>query len=179
MDKRRYFYAFSNISPIDLERNLNESAAEGMLVRPFKNDGLFYFDFYDTTKEKCRYVVDGKPASAYSYEKKLKEEGWELVGIIFECYIWKKTYNDDIPKDFSNKAALYEHSKKMSIIFLIAAILFLIALIAFVWGIVYEKKNGVDTHFNIYLFYAMLQIPFLAYSIYAICKLFVAKNYYV
>lgn len=179
MDKRSYLYAFSKISPSDMEDDLNQKAGEGLLLRPFKTEGILYFDFYDTTKEKCKYIVDGKPISEESYIAKHKEEGWEFIGSIFECYVWKKTFTEEIPKNFASKASLYSHCKKMGVIFLVASLIFLIALLAFIWGIVLEKRNGIDTHFNLYLFNAFLQVPFLAYSVYATYKNFTSKNFYL
>ena len=172
MGKKYYFTAVKKINPRDMEYFLEEQASEGYMLETVGELGLFYFNFIETAPQKCKYVVDISSLPKNLYMGTLVDDGWEYMGKTANCYIWRKVYEDQRPKDFADKVCLRKHCLRMGTAFLIASIICVLAFLGFIYGISLENKMGVRIHTVAYCVEAAFIIPFVLLFSYISKKLF-------
>ena len=175
MEKKEYFMSLRKLVPQDMEYYLEEKAAEGYMLKPIGQMGLFYFVFEETKPQKCKYVVDSTSLPKELYLEMLDKKGWEMLGTIANFYICRKTYTDERPENFTDKPSRKKHCSVIGIIFMIVAFLCLFLAAGSIYGIYLENQVGVDTHLVLYIVQTVIQIPFIAYFFMMGRKLLQAK----
>ena len=178
MAVRKYFMSYTHICPSDMEYALEEMASKGLMLQPFGEMGMFYFVFLEKDPVKCKYVVDISSLPKSMYMDTLISKGWEFLGKTGNCYVWRQTYDDERPEDFSDKACLYKHCSRMAFAFLGMAFVCIALMLGLIWGVYYENHMGVNTHIVMYIIESILQIPLIGLLGYAGVKLFKGRDRY-
>lgn len=173
---KEWFVALKYIVPSDMEYYLEEKAAQGYMLKDVGETGILYFEFVEQMSEKCKYVVDFTSLPKSMYMESVMEKGWEYLGKSNNCYIWRKCYKDERPEDFADLVSRKKYCFRMGLGMAIIAFLFLAVIIALVWAIFWEKKQGVDTHMVAYIVEAILNLPFVIYFGLLAKKLFSYKE---
>lgn len=171
MKIKKWFVALTKIVPSEMERYLEEMAAEGYQLRNIGEMGLFYFPFEQSPKLKSKYVVDISALPKVMYMETLLKKDWEYLGKTGNCYIWRKNYDDVRPEDFTDKICRAKHCKRMGIFFSLMTLLCLALTVSLVYGIVLELKNNISTHVAMYIIEIIFQIPFILYFMWGARKL--------
>jgi hypothetical protein len=171
MKVKKWLVALKKIVPTEMERYLEEMAAEGYQLRSVGEMGLFYFEFDETENKKSKYVVDISALPKVSYMETLLKKEWEYLGKTGNCYIWRKNYEDKRPEDFADKICRKKHCFRLGLIFSLFALLIGILMCALGWGIMFELRQGIKDHVLAYAIEIVLQIPFLIYFIWGARKL--------
>ena len=170
----KYFAAFKHIAPSDLEYYLEEMASDGFILAPLSQSGLFCFKFAEEKGERVKYVVDVTGLQKHLYMKTLIDKGWEYMGQVLNCHIWKMTYEgSDRPEDFADHSCIRKHCIRMGIVFIILALLMLLLFGGYLFLIYKEHAVAVpEKHDLIYGILAGVQIPFTAIFAILAAKLF-------
>lgn len=128
--------AFKHIIPADYEIWLEEMALQGWNIDRIGQWSSIYLTFTRTEPKKYRYVYDIQPNPKKDYQKTYEQFGWEFVGIMSSCFIWRKAYSGERPEAFSDIQSIEERNKRViravSVSFFIFFPAFLISLIMFV-----------------------------------------------
>ena len=88
----KYFAAFKHIAPSDMEYYLEEMASDGYILTPLAQSGLFFLKFTESRGERVKYVVDVTGLQKHMYMKTLIDKGWEYMGQVMNCHVWKMAY---------------------------------------------------------------------------------------
>ena len=171
MTIKKWFVALNKLVPSEMERYLEEMAAEGYQLKYVGEMGLFYFEFEETAGKKCKYVVDVSALPVVSYMQTLLNKEWEYLGKTVNCHIWRKYYESTRPDDFADKTCRRSHCLRIGIGYAFFAILIAILMLALGWGIMFEYTHGTTEHIMAYAIEFVLQIPFMIYFIWGGKKL--------
>ncbi|MCR5209754.1 MAG: DUF2812 domain-containing protein [Lachnospiraceae bacterium] len=171
-DKKKFFASLRYIVPEDLEFFLEESASEGMILDHLGESSLFYFDFTEGAPEKTKYVADVTGLSKALYMEMLINKGWEYMGKVMNCYLWRQTYSGNKrPDDFADKKGIRNHCLKMGITFAVLALILIAIYVMMIMILVTEGKAGNYSHITGYCLAMGIQLPIVLYLIWAAFKL--------
>ena len=160
----RYFAAIKHIAPSDMEYYLEEMASKGYILAPLSQSGLFCLKFTESRGEHVKYVVDVTGLQKHMYMKMLIDKGWEYMGQVLNCHIWKMSYDgSERPADFADQRCIRAHCIKMGIVFALVAVMLLLLFAGYIFLIYKEHAAAVpEKHDVLYGIMAALQIPFAA-----------------
>lgn len=128
--------AFKHIIPADYENWLEEMALQGWNIDKIGQWSSFYLTFTRTDPKSYRYVYDIQPKPKKDYKEIYEQFGWEFVGIMSSCFIWRKEYYQERPEAFSDMHSIEERNKRViravSVSFFIFFPAFIISLLMLV-----------------------------------------------
>jgi len=78
-------------------------AKDGWNVGKLGQFGAFKIDFYNTGPKNYRFVFDLNINPKKDYMQTYEQFGWEYVGRMSSCFIWRKTYDEIRPESFTDK----------------------------------------------------------------------------
>ncbi len=171
---KKYLAAFKHIAPSDMEYYLEEMAANGYILEPLSQSGLFCMSFDESKPEKVKYVVDVTGLQKHLYMKTLVDKGWEYMGQVTNCHVWKMSYEgNDRPADFADQRCIRKHCIRLGLFFALIALLMLFLFGAYIYLIYKEHAVAMEVkHDVLYAVLAALQIPFTAIFAILSAKLF-------
>lgn len=86
--------------------------------------------FTKTTPKRYRYVYDVQLSSKKDYRATYEQFGWEFVGMMASCYIWRKEYSAKRPEAFSDVQSLEFRNKQVVRAVSVSLLIFFFAFIA-------------------------------------------------
>lgn len=117
------------VVPADFETFLEEKAKNGYQINKLGQFNFFYIKFIKEKPKTYRYVMDLNAFPNENYKNTYLDFGWELVGQISSCFIWRKEYDSIRPESFSDQESITKRNKRVRNA--IGATLFLL-LLAFI-----------------------------------------------
>jgi hypothetical protein len=98
--------AFKHVIPADYENWLEEMALQGWNIERIGQWSSVRMVFTKSTPKKYRYVYDIQTNPKKDYRATYEQFGWEFVGIMASCFMWRKEYSSDRPEAFSDMQSI-------------------------------------------------------------------------
>ncbi|MHB1314290.1 MAG: DUF2812 domain-containing protein [Christensenellales bacterium] len=128
--KAVYLSTFRYVVPADYENFLEKMAAQGWNVDKIGQWSSLRMVFKKTKPKKYRYIFDMNLHPKKDYVQTYVQLGWEYVGMMASCIIWRKEYKGKRPESFTDAASLEKRNKRVMKAVMVSFFLFLGALIA-------------------------------------------------
>jgi len=132
--KTVWFSAFKTVVPADFEEWMESLAKEGWNVDKLGLFGAFKIVFYKSEPKKFRYVFDLNINPKKDYMQTYEQFGWEYVGRMSSCFIWRKAYDEIRPESFTDKESRIRRNKNMKNAYRVNLIMMLAAVAAVLTG---------------------------------------------
>ena len=162
--QKKMFAALKYIVPSEMETYLEEMSADGKILRPVGEGGLFYFEFTEEKAQKTRFIVDHSPMSKVLYMQTAIDKGWDYMGKSFNCYIWRKNYEDcNRPEAFTDQPGVQKHCLRQGLVMAAMALVCLALAVAIIYFIQAERRQGINDHTVQYAVMLATQLPFIIY----------------
>ena len=127
---------FRFVLPSDYERWLETLASEGWHPMKIGQFSSIIMRFRKGEPKKYRYVYDLNAFPKRDYYDTYKQFGWELVGQMASCFIWRKEYDGARPESFTDSESVTLRNRRVRNAVVFALTLFVIALAGLIVGIV-------------------------------------------
>ena len=134
--KTAWFSMFRRVVPADYEEWLEALALEGWNVDQIGQFSSLRMTFTKTEPRRYRYVFDLNAFPKTDYRDTYAQFGWESVGQMGSCFVWRKPYSDKRPESFSDKESLIRRNKRVKNAVTACLVLFLVGILAAVVGLV-------------------------------------------
>ncbi len=105
--------AFKHVIPADYENWLEEMASQGWNIDRIGQWSSVRLVFTRTTPKKYRYVYDIQTNPKNDYRATYEQFGWEFVGMMASCFMWRKEYSGERPEAFSDLQSLESRNKSV------------------------------------------------------------------
>jgi hypothetical protein len=129
-----WFSAFKHVIPADYENWLEDMASQGWNIDRIGQWSSIRLVFTKTTPKIYRYVYDVQQNPKKDYRATYEQFGWEFVGIMASCFMWRKEYSGERPEAFSDVQSIEYRNKSVvravSVSLLIFISAFLVTFIA-------------------------------------------------
>jgi hypothetical protein len=139
--------AFKYVVPAEYENWLEEMASQGWNIERISQWSSVRMVFTRTTPKKYRFVYDIQTNPKKEYRATYEQFGWEFVGIMASCFMWRKEFSGERPEAFSDRQSIESRNKSVvravSVSLLIFLSAFLITLIALL--VTYRSLTVSDT----------------------------------
>lgn len=143
MEKKAvWFSVFRKVVPADYEEWMEKLALEGWNVEKIGQFSSFRMVFYRTEPRKYRYVFDLNAFPSTDYRNTYEQFGWEFVGQMASCFVWRKEYTDVRPESFSDRESVVKRNQRVKNAVTVAFTLFLLGIAALIAGIVVCVVRG-------------------------------------
>lgn len=119
--------AFKHVIPADYENWLEEMASQGWNIDRIGQWSSVRMVFTKTTPRKYRYVYDIQQNPKKDYQATYEQFGWEFVGIMASCFMWRKEYSGERPEAFSDLQSIENRNKSVARAVSVSLILFISA----------------------------------------------------
>ena len=157
--KKLWFLAFRYIVPADLEAFLERKAAEGWHIRKLGQWSSLLTTLYRGEPRKYRYVYDMHLTNDKDYKPTYEQFGWEFVGQMASCMIWRKEYRDERPEAFSDAKSLQARNRRTLLAGSVSFILFLLgALAVLISLLVFSNQMQPEDILELWLMFAFLLV---------------------
>ena len=158
--KTIWFSAFRKIVPADFEEWMESLAGGGWNIDKLGKFGAFKIMFNKSEPKMYRYVFDLNVYPKKDYRQTYEQFGWEYVGRMSSCFVWRKEYTDIRPESFTDKESLIQRNKRIKNAFIVIFIMMLFPIIAALAGGTILAVNGefakVYTLIPFVLFFAVI-----------------------
>lgn len=142
MEKKTIWFAlFRNVVPSDFERLLESLALEGWNIDKIVQSSSMKMDFIKSEPKKYRYVFDPNAFPKKDYIEIYEQFGWEFVGQMSSCLVWRKEYRDQRPESYSDLDSLIKRNKRVRNAVAVIFASLLVAIIAILIGLVLFINN--------------------------------------
>lgn len=134
MSEQKYLWltVFRWPVPADFENNMERLAAEGWNVPKVGQWSSIRMKFERTEPRRYRYVFDINTAPRPDYIATYEQFGWEFVGQMASCFLWRRAYEGERPEIFSDIESRRKRNRNVKnavmVSFVMFALAFLIAL---------------------------------------------------
>ncbi|MDR0929850.1 MAG: DUF2812 domain-containing protein [Oscillospiraceae bacterium] len=135
--------AFRHVLPSDFEAMMERNALEGWHVDALSPINSLFITFRKTDPQKYRYVFDLNLRPSEDYLKTYEQFGWELVGKLSSCFIWRKAYTDVRPESFTDRESLLRRDLRIRNALVVCFALAILGAAANAIGLFFEIKDGV------------------------------------
>ena len=170
--QKKFFAALRYIVPSEMETYLEEMSANGQILRPVGESGLFYFELIEEKPQKTRFIVDHSGMSKVAYMQTAVDSGWDYMGKSFNCEIWRKNYEDsNRPPAFTDQEGVQKHCLRQGLVMAAMALVCLALAVAIVYFMREERLQGISAHTVQYAIMLITQLPFILYFAWAGRKL--------
>jgi hypothetical protein len=168
-----WFSAFKHVIPADYENWLEEMASQGWNIDQIGQWSSIRLVFTKTTPKSYRYVYDIQPNPKKDYRPTYEQFGWEFVGIMASCFMWRKEYSGERPEAFSDLQSLEHRNRQVVSAVSISLLIFLSAFIAtsIALGVTYHSLTfGEISQLILFLFFSGGIAAYLAWVMRKIYK---------
>jgi hypothetical protein len=139
--------AFKHVIPAEYENWMEEMASQGWNIDRIGQWSSVRMVFTKSTPKKYRYVYDIQSNPKKDYRATYEQFGWEFVGIMASCFLWRKEYSSERPEAFSDLQSIENRNnsvvKAVSVSLIIFISAFMITLIAL--GVTFRSLAVGDT----------------------------------
>lgn len=168
-----WFTAFKHVIPADYEYWLEGMALQGWNIERIGQWSSIRQVFTKTTPKKYRYVYDVQTNPKKDYRPTYEQFGWEFVGIMASCFIWRKEYSGERPEAFTDVQSLKYRNKQVVRAVSVSLLLFLSAFIATSIALAVKFRSltvGEVTQLIVFLFFSGCIVAYLAWIMRKIYK---------
>lgn len=135
--KTEWFSTFKYVVPAEYEQWLEKLAAEGWNVDKIGQWSSIRMVFEKTEPKRYRYIFDINIKNDKEYKTAYEEFGWEFVGQMASCFIWRKEYSDRRPESFTDAESIEKRNKNVMravsfSFFIFLAIFFVLSIVMLV-----------------------------------------------
>jgi hypothetical protein len=127
--------AFRHVVPADYEDWLEKLALQGWNIDRIGQWSSIYLVFRKTSPKRYRYVYDIQPNPRKDYRATYEQFGWECVGAMASCFLWRKEFAAERPQAFSDTQSIEDRNRRdikaVSVSFILFATAFGITLTVF------------------------------------------------
>jgi len=142
--KTIWFPAFRKVVPADFEEWLEGLAKDGWNMDKLGRFGAFKIKLHQTEPKTYRYVFDLNVYPKKDYRQTYEQFGWEYVGRMSNCFIWRKAYTELRPESFSDRNSRIQRNKRLKhVFFIILMMMFLSIAAALIVGCVLSVSGDV------------------------------------
>lgn len=169
--KTVWLSAFTNVVPADYENWLEQLAFQGWNIDHIAQWSSVVMTFHSSEPKKYRYIYDIQAFPKNEYKATYEQFGWEFVGQMASCFIWRKLYTDKRPESFTsleslekrNKQVVYAVSVSFTMFLIVSLVLITNLIIAFSSLSTSDKVQFIlgtilSSSFTLYLGYVMRKI---------------------
>ena len=139
--KTVWLSVFINVVPADYENWLEQLALQGWNIDHISQWSSVAMTFHRSEPKKYRYVYDLQAFPKKEYKSTYEQFGWELVGQMASCFIWRKEYIDKRPESFTNLESLEKRNKQVVYAVSVSFIMFLIISIVLITAFIMKFSN--------------------------------------
>ena len=144
MKKRVWFCLFTKVVPADFEAYMERQAAAGWQVDHIGQFSSFLMTFQKTAPKQYRYVFDLNAFPTPEYRDTYQAFGWEYVGKMASCYVWRQEYAGERPESFADRESLQRRNRRVRNAVLICLILCSLGLLGMTAALLltYRLRDG-------------------------------------
>lgn len=153
--------------PADFETFLEEKAKKGYQIDKLGQFNFFHIKFIKEKPKTYRYVMDLNTFPNENYKNTYLDFGWELVGQISSCFIWRKEYDSIRPESFSDHESIIKRNKRVRNAIGATLFLLLLAFIIVMVAIIYCHIIGRADKFPDLIFDAHI-LGFISFYLFTI-----------
>ncbi|MCH4198725.1 MAG: DUF2812 domain-containing protein [Clostridium tyrobutyricum] len=139
--KTIWLSVFRNFVPTDYENWLEQLALQGWNIDHINQWSSIIMTFHRSEPKKYRYIFDLQVFSKEDYKNTYEQFGWEFVGKMASCFIWRKEYTNKRPESFTSRESLEKRNKQVIYAVSISFIIFLIAFIIIITTFILNSSN--------------------------------------
>jgi len=132
--RREWFAAFRNVAPADLEEWLEGKARDGWILDHIGQWSSVLMTFRKDEPAKYRYVADMQVSPRRDYLSTYQDAGWENVGRMASCYLWRRPYTGARPDAFTDEETVRARSNRFFGAVLISIAVFVVGSAAMLLG---------------------------------------------
>jgi len=142
-----WFSAFKHILPADYENWLEAMALQGWNINQIGQWSSVRLEFTKSAPKRYRYVYVVQTHPKQDYRPTFEQFGWEFVGIMASCFIWRKEYFTERPEAFSDQQSIENRNNNVVRAVSVSLILFITAFLAtlIALGLTYRSLTVGDT----------------------------------
>ncbi|MDR2606590.1 MAG: DUF2812 domain-containing protein [Oscillospiraceae bacterium] len=104
---------FRYVVPADFEETMERYALDGWTVDKLHRYNSLFITLRKTEPKKYRYVFDLNIHPTTDYHRIYEQFGWEFVGQMSSCFIWRKEYADIRPESFTDSDSLVRRNMRV------------------------------------------------------------------
>jgi Protein of unknown function (DUF2812). len=172
MEKKNiWFSIFRVVVPANYEKMLEDLSLEGWNISKISQLSSFKLTLERSSPKKYKYIYDVRFKDLNKYRNSYKYSGWELIGQMANCFIWRKEYSDICPVFFSNTDSIINRNKRFrATIIALLIIISIVILFCFLGIFAYIRikncgavnatmlKAGLALCISFYLIYVLREI---------------------
>lgn len=111
--KTIWFSAFKYVIPAEYENWLEKMAIQGWNIDQIGQWSSIRLQFTKTNPKKYRYVYDIQTNPKNDYQATYEQFGWQFVGVMASCHLWRMEYSGERPEAFSDQKSLEYRNKQV------------------------------------------------------------------
>lgn len=127
--KTVWFSAFKYVIPAEFEFWLEKLASQGWNIDRIGQWSSIRLQFTKTSPKKYRYVYDIQTNPKNDYQATYEQFGWEFVGVMASCHLWRMEYSGERPEAFSDQKSIVYRNNQVVRAVSVSMFLFLAAFI--------------------------------------------------
>ncbi|MEM1483659.1 DUF2812 domain-containing protein [Oscillospiraceae bacterium PP1C4] len=131
--KIEWLSVFRYVVPADFEHFMESLALEGWNVEKVGQWSSVKMDFVKTSPKKYSYVFDINVFPKKDYKATYEEFGWEFVGQMASCFLWRKEYTDERPESFTDAESTERRNRNIRNAVMVSSVLFSAVLLILVF----------------------------------------------
>lgn len=133
--KTVWFPVFRKVVPAEFEEWLEALALQGWHIEKMEQSSSMKMTFHKTEPQQFRYIFDLKARRSADYIHTYEQFGWELVGQMASCYVWRQKYDTVRPESFSDMESRIRRNKRVRNAVAVALALFILGILVSLAGI--------------------------------------------
>lgn len=170
--KTVWLSGFRNVVPADYENWLEQLALQGWNINHIGQWNSIVMTFHRSEPKKYRYIYDLQAFPKKEYKSTYEQFGWEFVGKMASCFIWRKEYADKRPESFTTCESLEKRTKQVVYAISVSFTMFLIISIIVITAFIINFSNLSTSDIFQFMLGAVLSSSFTMYLGYAMRKIY-------
>ena len=166
---KKVFKLWWGWNPGKIEKHLETMAAYGWRLVTVEFAQML-FGFVKDEPTKTSYCVDYNSNPSEEYLTILSDDGWGLVNKYSGWIIWRKDYQSERPKIYTDNQSLIDRNKRVLLILIIATLL-QIPLLTMIF-----IDIGYSEHLALAIMIFAIYIPLIMLMLFGIIKIIIANR---
>ena len=125
---------FRWVVPADYEDWLEDMARQGWHPEPVGQWSSLRMVFTRGEPQKMRYVYDMNAFPKADYVETYRQFGWEPVGQMASCFLWRRAYDGPRPEAFTDPASVRARNRRVRNAVVLVFVLFALEVAASIFG---------------------------------------------
>lgn len=170
--KSVWLSTFRYVVPADYEAWLEKKASEGWVVERVGQWSSIRLVFHKTEPKKYRYIFDINVHPKADYMETYKQFGWDFIGQMASCFIWRKEYSGERPESFSDTGSVEKRNKNVMNAVMVSFIMFLVAFLAVALSFIFTFYGLNTSDIIQFVIGLVLSLSFALYLGWVIVKIY-------